>query len=457
MLFRSGLTKDQQKTVSGSPMTPDEAMRGLTWQERLMGMGSILQGDTQAAMAIPMMRLERAKLDAQRDWGSRLGSAIAGAGGPPMKAPDGPAGGAPSAEGVGSAPGANIPMRSAAGPVTARDVLPILLEGAQRGYNIAPYLSALEATAPDYTYVNGVRVDQRDRNAPREITEVDKGQVRLYDAAGNFMGVRNADGYIQSVADLEAAKARAQEGAKAEYDLVEVPMADGSTRMLPRSQALGAMGGGAMAGMGQGGGMGVSPGGFGVRPSKAQETYDVDRAKSAAEIEALTPKATAAYNAMDRKTDFVIEQLRRAKEQVSGGLGGSAGMNEVGKFVPGTNARNLAATLDTLMANLGFNELAEMRANSPTGGAVGSLTERELTLLGSVMGSLDQGQDPDQLRANIDRMIRELETVRDERRAAFGQQYGRPAGGGGRTQAPANPRGYSLEALEAEARRRGLK
>jgi hypothetical protein len=47
-----------------------------------------------------------------------------------------------------------------------------------------------------------------------------------------------------------------------------------------------------------------------------------------------------------------------------------------------------------------------MRQESPTGGALGSITERELAFLQAVQGSLDQGQTPSQLLENL-KFIRE--------------------------------------------------
>lgn len=345
---------------------------------------------------------------------------------------------------------------------TYRDFAPVLAEAVMSGNPTVTALanalgSVFDKAAPSIKYERGMRYDERDPSStPGYIPALAEGQLPAYDADGRLLGVMNANGYVQSIAEVEAAKTRATEGAKAGFDLVEVPQADGSMRTLPRDQALAAMGGGS-------GGLpalpgstgprapvspaGGAPGGFGVRQSPAQQRLETDRAAAQASVEAMTPKALGAYNTLDRKTDFILETLKKARGQVSGGLGGSAGMNETMAGVPGTNARNLAATLDTLLANLGFNELAEMRANSPTGGAVGSLTERELNLLGSVMGSLDQGQDPTQLVGNIDRMILELEKAATERREAFQTQYGP------KTTTTRRP---TPEEARAELKRRGL-
>ena len=72
------------------------------------------------------------------------------------------------------------------------------------------------------------------------------------------------------------------------------------------------------------------------------------------------------------------------------------------KNIPGTGAYNLERTIDVIKANLGFQELAAMRAQSPTGGALGNVTEKELQFLQSTVASLDIGQSPEQLKKNLE-------------------------------------------------------
>ena len=64
-------------------------------------------------------------------------------------------------------------------------------------------------------------------------------------------------------------------------------------------------------------------------------------------------------------------------------------------------ATNLEEALEPVRAILSFENLAEMRRNSATGGALGSIAVRELNLLGSTVRSLATTQDPAQLRRNL--------------------------------------------------------
>lgn len=67
----------------------------------------------------------------------------------------------------------------------------------------------------------------------------------------------------------------------------------------------------------------------------------------------------------------------------------------------GTEAYDLAQSLRTIDANTAFSALNEMRQNSPTGGALGSITENELALLKSTVSSLDPNQSQEQFLSNL--------------------------------------------------------
>jgi hypothetical protein len=84
----------------------------------------------------------------------------------------------------------------------------------------------------------------------------------------------------------------------------------------------------------------------------------------------------------------------------------TAGLGSWASVLPATDARNLAAKLETIKANLGFDRLQAMREASPTGGALGAVAVQELTALQSTVSSLDQGQSPAQLRKSLDKIER---------------------------------------------------
>lgn len=140
-----------------------------------------------------------------------------------------------------------------------------------------------------------------------------------------------------------------------------------------------------------------------------------------------------------RKAEITGRQiLRRAEEQlgtidrVASSLMDRAGMWTAGFLgsalarIPGTPAHDFARDLETLKAVIGFDELQQMRDASPTGGALGQVTEMEHRLLQSAWASLEQSQSPDQFRRNmqivIDRARRAWRNVRE----AYEEEFGRP-------------------------------
>lgn len=71
---------------------------------------------------------------------------------------------------------------------------------------------------------------------------------------------------------------------------------------------------------------------------------------------------------------------------------------------PGTAAHDIAKQVDTIEANVSFEELGRMREQSPTGAALGSVTERELMLLGATIASLRQSQSEPQFKKNLQKV-----------------------------------------------------
>lgn len=61
-------------------------------------------------------------------------------------------------------------------------------------------------------------------------------------------------------------------------------------------------------------------------------------------------------------------------------------------MVWGTDAYDLKGAVDTIKANIGFDRLQQMRDNSPTGGALGSLAVKELDALQNSIANLETAQ-----------------------------------------------------------------
>ena len=102
------------------------------------------------------------------------------------------------------------------------------------------------------------------------------------------------------------------------------------------------------------------------------------------------------------KAAGIINTIDTALSQVGGGTAGLGGV--IMKKLAGSEAVDLEANLETIQANLGFDQLQAMRDASPTGGALGQVSERELIALQSTVASLKQEQSPEQLRANVEKV-----------------------------------------------------
>jgi hypothetical protein len=100
--------------------------------------------------------------------------------------------------------------------------------------------------------------------------------------------------------------------------------------------------------------------------------------------------------------DNVMGTLDTARKQIGTFTAGTLGSPL--SLLPGTPAKNLAANLETIKANLGFDRLQQMRDASPTGGALGQVAIQELVALQSTIASLDIQQTPAQLRKNLDKI-----------------------------------------------------
>lgn len=100
----------------------------------------------------------------------------------------------------------------------------------------------------------------------------------------------------------------------------------------------------------------------------------------------------------------VIDNAYRAKELSNEGWFATGLLAPSFKEKGGTTAADVKAKLDTIGSNVAFTRLQEMREASPTGGALGQITERELDLLKSTIASLDQAQSDKEFQGSMQRI-----------------------------------------------------
>jgi hypothetical protein len=140
-------------------------------------------------------------------------------------------------------------------------------------------------------------------------------------------------------------------------------------------------------------------------------------------------KATTAAEAASVRYDRTIDAAQKllkspALDSIVGNFQGNIPETALGMMSQG--AANALALLNTLIARGGFAELQAMRDASPTGGALGQVSDRENTMLQNAAATLIRSQDEASFRENLKAYIAELTNSKERVQSAWQQQFGRP-------------------------------
>lgn len=132
--------------------------------------------------------------------------------------------------------------------------------------------------------------------------------------------------------------------------------------------------------------------------------------KMAREIEAEQKAAqTKAENEL-ATADRLVGKIADMKELVKNQTWYSpvTGIGRILANIPvESDAADYASLASTLGGNIAFDRLAQMRAESPTGGALGNVTEKELQMLQDTLASVSQSNSKERLLQNLE----ELDTI----------------------------------------------
>lgn len=150
--------------------------------------------------------------------------------------------------------------------------------------------------------------------------------------------------------------------------------------------------------------------------------------KSAAELQSKGAKEAAAAESVVKYGTVTVEEIGKLKaaikkqkaiDPVTGITGAVAAQ------VPGSMRKTAEGMVDTIRANIGFDRLNQMRMESPTGGALGNITEQELKFLQSTLGSINLDQKDSAILANLTRLEKVYEQIM-KKAAAYpnAAQYG---------------------------------
>ena len=101
--------------------------------------------------------------------------------------------------------------------------------------------------------------------------------------------------------------------------------------------------------------------------------------------------------------DIMMRDLNRVMDISQAGGGGPIGGSsaDIPIVGPATPAGQLRQHLEPIRTNVAFDRLQSMRESSPTGGALGSITERELSGLAASSGALNEFLPEEDLQRNV--------------------------------------------------------
>lgn len=157
--------------------------------------------------------------------------------------------------------------------------------------------------------------------------------------------------------------------------------------------------------------------------------------KDIAKFKSAFPKIQSGYKLFTAKSNRLISTIDRAINKIGSS---TSGYGALLNSLPATAARSLSGDLDTIRANVGFEELQAMRDASPTGGALGQVSEMENRLLQSLRAAIDQFQSGDNLRSNLMIIRDSVEQIRKIKDDAYRSDLERYRGGGFNSQ-PVQP------------------
>jgi hypothetical protein len=191
----------------------------------------------------------------------------------------------------------------------------------------------------------------------------------------------------------------------------------------------------------------------GGRNARAMLTYsgDVERARIAAGAKSGAPKdyrwtadgtslepipggpadykRQGAFNADNAQLTGAMDSFSRLGVAANAlmeapGLKGITGWRGRIPNAPGSDAANAAAQLGTLRSQIGFGVLQDMRNNSKTGGALGSVSDAEGKRLEANLAALDESQSPEAFKAGLKNIIQYSEDAKERARGAFNLRHG---------------------------------
>ena len=160
-------------------------------------------------------------------------------------------------------------------------------------------------------------------------------------------------------------------------------------------------------------------------------------AKEKSKREAAYPKVSGAYRAATHEIDSLITDIESLRKHP--GLSGITGL--ISGRTPNVTgpARQAQAILDRVLAKGQFRGLQAMREASPTGGALGNISDKEGAALRAAFGALSQTQDTKDFKTALDNVLSDLKFSKGNIDQTYADTYAYK-GGNTPAAAPTGPR-----------------
>ena len=121
---------------------------------------------------------------------------------------------------------------------------------------------------------------------------------------------------------------------------------------------------------------------------------------------------------MDRLATAANEALN------SPGLGGVTGISSMFPNIPGGDAADAQAKLNTLKSQVAFGVLQDMRNNSKTGGALGAVSDSEGKRLEANLAALENAQSEKQMKESLQKIIEYTQGAKERLQSAYNLRHG---------------------------------
>lgn len=195
-------------------------------------------------------------------------------------------------------------------------------------------------------------------------------------------------------------------------------------------------------------------------PNRPGSVIYVDRAQAvgktpATAIEGLAPKEIQAREAKYPQALQAVKTLETKTESLAKDievLANHPGLTGISGLIYGRtpavtkDARAAQALYDSIVARGGFAELQSMRAASPTGGALGNVSNQEGQYLRDAWAAINRTQDTEDLKANLLKAAAQARASKASIKEAFDATYDYRANrGGGAAPAAAVPSGRGVD------------